>query len=159
MAYNWPRVQENGPPLREQDIVAFEQRIGHSLPDDYRLFLLAVNGGQPDIGNTLSDSCLVNTLFSLNDPEGASNLEMRWQHARRLPDFPSPDLLFIGSAEGSSILLSIAGEHRGEVWLQLHDERPSGSNPRVDPFRRRDMQKIADSFAAFMASLGPLDVE
>lgn len=37
----------SGPPLTESDIVAFEREIGCGLPDDYRTFLLAVNGGFP----------------------------------------------------------------------------------------------------------------
>jgi enoyl-CoA hydratase/carnithine racemase len=34
-----------GTPLSEADIVAFEKEIGIGLPDDYRAFLQAVNGG------------------------------------------------------------------------------------------------------------------
>jgi hypothetical protein len=33
--------------VSDADVVAFEQRLGHVLPDDYRRFILDVNGGVP----------------------------------------------------------------------------------------------------------------
>ena len=55
-------------------------------------------------------------------------------------------------------MLILAGSHRGEVWfLDLGNPRPTGSNPRVEWFDRRDVWKLADSFAEFVVSLKPLD--
>ncbi len=39
------RLSNCGPPVSESDIVAFERRVGVALPDDYRQFLIEVNGG------------------------------------------------------------------------------------------------------------------
>lgn len=41
--------------------------------------------------------------------------------------------------------------------LMPRNPRPTDSNPRVEWFDRRDVWKVADSFAEFMASLKPLD--
>lgn len=154
MSSNWPAMERRGPPAGEPDVLDFEQRTGHSLPPDYRAFVKAVNGGRLASSHCESPNCVVNRLFSLLDPDEGRNLELRTQRAS---DLPSRDLLFIGHDDtGGRILLALAGDHRGEVWLQLHDERPSGSNPRAEPFRRRDMLKLANSFAEFMSSLGPL---
>jgi hypothetical protein len=39
------RLSNCGPPVTEADVAAFEDRIGVTLPADYRRFLLEVNGG------------------------------------------------------------------------------------------------------------------
>lgn len=41
------QLQENFIPISSQDIAAFEQQIGYTLPDEYRQFLLKTNGGKP----------------------------------------------------------------------------------------------------------------
>lgn len=38
-------IEEPVPAATEQQVVAFEKQIGYSLPNDYRHFLLTVNGG------------------------------------------------------------------------------------------------------------------
>jgi hypothetical protein len=70
---------------------------------------------------------------------------------------PSPDLLYIGHDDGGCwILLALAGDHRGEVWYMVEEDRPDDANPRVLWHDRRDMRKLADSFEQFMRSLRPL---
>jgi hypothetical protein len=55
------------------------------------------------------------------------------------------------------ILLALAGEHRGEVWLMLTtDARPDDANPRVAWHDRRDLRKLAGSFEQFVRALRPL---
>ena len=68
------------------------------------------------------------------------------------------DLLPIGwDDSGGPILLALAGEHRGQVWLEdTNDARPGDSNPRVEWVKRRDMKKLADSFEQFLRSLQQL---
>jgi hypothetical protein len=151
-------MNERGPQVTEVQIRAFEQSYGHPLPDDYRQFLLDVNGGQPTRANCEFDHGVVNNLFSLEDTEDdSSDLAARATWSR--PMLPSPDLLFIGHDDGGArLLLALAGEHRGEVWFMLtgDDARPDDANPRVEWFKRRDMRKLADNFAQFMGSLRPL---
>ncbi len=158
MAINWPPINERGPQVTDAQIRAFEQSYGHPLPDDYRQFLLDVNGGQPARANREFDQGVVNNLFSLDNPEeDSSDLAERANWTR--PRLPSPDLLFIGHDDcGDRILIALAGEHRGEVWFMLtgDDARPDDANPRVLWHDRRDMQKLADSFEQFMRSLRPL---
>jgi hypothetical protein len=158
MAISWPLMERRGPQVTDAQIKAFEQSFGHSLPDDYRQFLLDVNGGRPDDANCEFDLGVINRLFSLDDTsEESRDLATRANRSR--PTLPSPDLLFIGHADGSAmILLALAGEHRGEVWFMLtgDDARPDDANPRVLWHDRRDMRKIADSFEQFMRTLRPL---
>jgi len=160
MAISWPPMNERGPQVTDAQIRAFEQSYGHPLPDDYRQFLLDVNGGQPARANCEFDQGVVNSLFGLEDTENdddASDLAERANWSR--PMLPSPDLLFIGhDGFGNRLLLALAGEHRGEVWYMLtgDDARPDDANPRVLWHDRRDMTKLAASFEQFMRSLRPL---
>jgi SMI1 / KNR4 family (SUKH-1) len=156
MAISWPRMQRRGPQVTDAQIRAFEQSFDHPLPDDYKQFLLDVNGGRLDRANRVFDLGVVNRLFSLDDTDDDSrDLATRANRSRSM--LPSPDLLHIGHDDGgNTILLALAGEHRGEVWFMLHDERPGDANPRVAWHDRRDMRKLADSFAQFMRSLRPL---
>jgi hypothetical protein len=141
-----------------QPLRAFEQAYGHPLPDDYRQSLLDVNGGRLDRAKREFDWAVVNRLFSLDDTEDDSR-DLATQANRESAWLPSPDLLLIGHDDGgNSLLLALAGEHRGEVWFMLtgDDARPDDANPRVLWHDRRDMRKVADSFERFMRSLRPL---
>jgi hypothetical protein len=160
-------MEWHGPVVTETDVAALEQRIDHRLPDDYRRFLLEVNGGRLAIENTTivlpgrGPFTIVNMLFSLNDPNESNDL-LRWAMEKLSSShspLPSRDLLFIGYDDGGGrILLALAGEHRGTVWFEnTADPRPEDANPRVEWFKRRDMKKLADSFEAFMGLLEPLE--
>jgi len=158
MATSWPPMVRRGPQVTDAQISAFEQAYGHPLPDDYRQFLLDVNGGRLDRANREFDLGVVNRLFSLEDTDDDSR-DLATRANRERAFLPSPDLLFIGHDDGSnSILLALAGEHRGEVWYMLTDDdaRPDDANPRVLWHDRRDMTKLADSFEQFLRSLRPL---
>ena len=158
MAISWPPMVRRGPQVTDAQIRAFEKSFGHPLPDDYRQFLLDVNGGRLDRANREFDRGVVNRLFSLDDTEDDSR-DLATQANRERAWLPSPDLLIIGHDDGgNTLLLALAGEHRGEVWFMLtgDDARPDDANPRVAWHDRRDMRKLADSFEQFMRSLRPL---
>jgi len=158
MAAGWPPMESRGPSVTEADVVAFERRLGHLLPEDYRRFLLEVNGGCLTMSHMSFSWGNINLLLSLNSPdENYDLLEYVLDH-RSLSLLPSPDLLAVGFDDGGGrILLALVGEHRGEVWFEnTSDPRPEDANPRVEWFKRRDMKKLADSFEQFMSSLQPL---
>jgi SMI1 / KNR4 family (SUKH-1) len=152
---NWPPMDQRGPVIAAHDVTAFEADFGYALPDDYRAFLLEVNGGRTADSHCRYLKGVVNQLFCLNEDDEASDLKVRAEWARR--DLPSRALLVVGHDDcGGSFLLALDGEHRGEVWLQVDDERPHDANPRVLWHDRRDFSKLANSFTEFMESLGPL---
>jgi len=158
MASSWPRMEQRGPRVTNAQVEAFEKSFGHPLPDDYRQFLLDVNGGGLDRANCEFDRGVVNRLFSLDDTDDESS-DLATRANRSGPMLPSPDLLFIGHDDFSDrILLALAGEHRGEVWFMItgDDARPDDANPRVLWHDRRDMRKLATSFEQFMRALRPL---
>ena len=147
-------MKERGPQVTEADVAAFEQRLGHTIPDAYRRFLFDVNGGGLALTHRRFARGSVNWLLSLNDPDDQSNIEIRTQDA---PDIPSAALLYAGNDDGGArLFVVLAGDHRGEVWLQDRtDARPDDANPRVEWQDRRDMKKLASSFDEFMSSLRP----
>jgi hypothetical protein len=147
-----------GPPVEEADVAAFERQIGHSLPEDYRRFLLEVNGGRLARENVTFDDGSVNIMLSLGlESQPVFDLLTRTTRERSRRLLPSPDLIPIGYDDGAApILLGVAGEHRGEVWFEnTSNPRPDDANPRVEWFKRRDMKKLADSFEEFLRLLEP----
>ena len=157
MEAEWPSMERPGPVIDESVVTAFEHRIGHRLPDDYRRFLLEVNGGDPADSNRRAPFGLLNRFFSLADPDDDMSLETA---NSGIPELPSHDLLYVGyDTMGCNVYIVIAGELRGQVWIEdTEDPRPVGSNPRVLWHDRRDMEKVADSFAEFARQLGPLQL-
>lgn len=170
MSIDWPPMSERGPQITEAGVVRFEEQLGTRLPDDYRAFLLEVNGGQTELSHSQfmmmtrkgrKDGTLLNSLNSLDDPDDRFDLATRWMWSQRQfpPDFPDlpSEVLPIGyDGFGGTVGLVVAGPRRGQVWfLDGVNPRPEGSNPRVEWFDRRDVSKIADSFREFMAGLGP----
>lgn len=160
MATSWPAMDRRGPVVTEADIQRFEHQLHHELPEDYRRFLLDVNGGRTSTthctfvmrrGNR-TDETTLNTLHSLDDPDEDHDLAAHQLFRRE--DYPENGLRIGYDDGGSAIVLILSGPHRGELWmLDQVDPRPTGSNPRVEWFDRRDVWRLADSFAEFMAGL------
>jgi hypothetical protein len=152
---SWPPFKERGPEVTESDVDAFEKRFGVVLPRDYRAFLLEVNGGRTAKSHREFEGGILNELLSLNDSNESCDLAAWNERVRE--DLKTPDLIIVGGDDGGGrILLAVNGGHAGEIWFQVHDERPWDANPRVLWHDRRDFRKLADSFAAFMSSLRPL---
>ena len=166
MAPSWIPLTETGPRVTEKDVRRFEREFGHELPADYRAFLLDVNGGHAPNSHCVftlrrgkrQDESVLNSLYSLNTADESDDLAAV-QQQRLDPLIKLPEgVLEIGyDGFGSAIVLPLVGEHRGQVWYYDNvDPRPTDSNPRVEWFDRRDVWKLADSFAEFMGNLGPL---
>jgi hypothetical protein len=158
MGTSWPPMDRRGPIVAEKDVRALEEIVGARLPDDYRAFLLAVNGGrttedhvQFTVRNGESN---LNSLYSVAETETARDLA--W-HAKMMRERLPREVIPIGYDDfGSAVCVVLAGERRGEVWFfDTLNERPEDANPRVEWFKRRDMVRLASSFREFMGSLTP----
>src|SRR5215211_2905566 len=113
MATEWPIMNRRGPVVEESTVAMLEQRLGQRLPEDYRRFLLEVNGGRPSDSNRVFRWGVMKTFFSLAGDE--------WELVSAnsgVPALPSRELLYVGYASGARLLLVLAGERRGQVWLQ-----------------------------------------
>jgi SMI1 / KNR4 family (SUKH-1) len=165
MATDWPEMVERGPSVTDIEVEAFESQLQTRLPDDYREFLLKVNGGRTARSHRVftmlmrksrKDETDLNSLNSLNDPDDRFNLVARWKRAR---EWLPKEVIPVGYDDfGGTVVVVIDGPRRGQVWfLDGADPRPEGSNPRVEWFDQRDVSKLADSFHEFMACLRPVD--
>lgn len=156
---DWPPMDERGPSISDTAVRAFETKLGVTLPDDYRAFMLDVNGGSTTTTHSVfrmrKSISVLNSLHSLDENDSRFDLETWWNSTKS--DLP-PGVLCIGhDSGGSRIVLAIDGPHRGEVWcLDTLNARPEDANPRVDWFDRRDVVKLASSFREFMNNLKPL---
>jgi hypothetical protein len=156
---------ERGPRVTALSVAALEARLGAKLPEDYAEFLLEVNGGQPArshcvftfrFRNGKTNDTALSNLYSLDDPDDRCDLVTSWEQARAwLP----AEVLQVGyDGFGGAVVIVIAGPRRGQVWfLDGVEERPEGSNPRVEWFDRRQVAKVADSFRELMQGLRPFD--
>jgi len=153
-------MDERGPAVTDAAVSAFEKKIGAKLPDDYRAFLLAVNGGSTTTKHSVfrvrKSTSVLNSLHSLDEADPRFDLETWWRSIKT--DMP-PYVLCIGhDSGGSRIILALTGTHHGEVWLlDALNPRPEDANPRVEWFDRRDVVKLANTFCEFMLGLRPLN--
>jgi hypothetical protein len=152
-------MESHGPPITEADVFRFEEKLGCRLPDDYREFLLAFNGGQTSLKQVVfsigTDETILNSFYGLGDPTG--DIEEGQYDQTDGFGFP-PELLVIGYDDGgSSVCLVIHGDRRGEVWFYdtLDPHEPKRMLAWYD--RKRDFKKLASSFTAFIQMLRPYD--
>ncbi|HEX8110521.1 MAG TPA: SMI1/KNR4 family protein [Kofleriaceae bacterium] len=156
-------MERRGHEIAIANVLRLEQEIGVRLPDDYRQFLLEVNGGRTtdahrefmmrkgeQIGQVTLD-----LLHSLDD-QSDDGFELREQQLFRRYDYPENGLR-IGYASGWALVLILSGPHRGELWILAIQDPPIEADQRIEWFDRPDAWKVADSFAEFMAGLRPSD--
>jgi cell wall assembly regulator SMI1 len=104
-------ITEQGPPVKEVEIVAFEQELGARLPSDYRKFLLEHNGGRPkpdtiDIDRLPGSPTGVSTFFGFDQEFEADDL--RWNREILSDDLGDPSLLPIASDPFGNIFCMVA---------------------------------------------------
>lgn len=127
-------IFEPGKKITQKDIAALEQRLGISLPVDYRQFLLSINGGQPEPNafpirdNPRDTHGLLERLFSLDEQD--TNYDIL-DNAEVFHDRVPADLLPIAFDPGGNLIcLAVRGENRGKIYFWDHsDECPPGRTP------------------------------
>lgn len=153
-------MDSTGPAVTDEDVRALEDRIGTTLPDEYRAFLLDVNGGKPGARyralTLVNEQVVIRDLHSLSSSGAPFDIVTRMERLRSQVPYP---LIPIGSAGGAShtgvICLCVEGPERGTIWYSA-----LGGSPRAHNFQhwseRPDVQHLAQSFRAFVSALGPL---
>ncbi len=162
MTADWPDMDSTGVTVTDEDVRALEDRIGTTLPDEYRAFLLDVNGGKPGarhrVLTLVNEQVVLRDLHSLSSSGAPFDIVTRMERLRVQVPYP---LIPIGSAGGAShtgaICLCVEGPERGTIWYSV-----LGGAPRAHNFQhwsqRPDVQLLAENFGAFVASLGPLGI-
>jgi hypothetical protein len=133
--------------LRKRDLLAFEALIGVQLPDDYRVYLHAHNGGRPVpsdfkfLGRS-SGSSLHHMYGLFRDHE--CDLRSAFECFR--DRIPSSLIPIADDPFGNQICLGIQGTHYGKIFFWDHEResrRPSF----------RNIRRLADSFGTFVGAL------
>jgi len=138
------------PPADSAQIEEVEDRLGVTLPGDYKDLLMRNNGGYLQ-GNTLTPGSdySIRQLFSagvVDDPD-VEDLESQATFYHEHADFPIPaDLLPIGEDEGGNVIcLKTSEDDNGAIYFWTHDA----------PADDDGLTRIADSFSQFFERLQP----
>ena len=150
-----------GPSVSDADVRELENMLGTTLPDDYRAFLLDVNGGRPGPDCSLvplpREDVLLRDLHSLSTSGAPFDLASRIRRLRTKIPYP---LIPIGSAGGAkyggAVCLCLEGRMRGSVWYftLAGDLTPSLLNLPWQDFG--NVTQVADDFLGFVSILRPL---
>ncbi len=130
MSFDWLKILKPiGNPPTPQDIIEFEEIVGLDLPDDYRNFLMAFNGGEIMIEH---DIRVPGIPFDLGVwyfwPLSAPSPFLGIREARRMQAEERMCLrqaIAVGGDGGTGhYYLLLTGEKRGAVFFIWLDDRP-----------------------------------
>lgn len=137
---------ERAPETNELAVARLERELSVRFPDDYRSFLLTVNGGRPSPSHLRfehageTDIFHVHFFFGVADPEVSCDLKWNAELTRETRD---PAILPIASDDyGCRFYLTISGPRSGEV---LFGDLPQDGIVRYS--------RVADSFSGFLEML------
>jgi hypothetical protein len=130
MEFNWPSIlKPSGNKTDWSQLRRFESDLGFNLPNDYRAFLLALNGGKVFIDHEihipeLSCDVFVNYLWPLTSASPAigikesRDIQVIYRQAVR-------QALKIGDNMGTGFFfLILDGNERGAVYFGFKDDLP-----------------------------------
>ncbi len=141
--------------VTEDELTAFENSLGHRLPEDYRQFLLKHNGGFSNVSafrykeaDYWQDGG-VHRFLGISENHDRHSLQKHIALFQSYKETP-PDLMPIAdTGVGNFILLSIFGPDKGKVFYWNHEIDPVYGN----------IFFIAESFTKFLAKLFEWDDE
>lgn len=129
-------------PLGESELSRVEASLGVSIPEGYRNFLLATDGGKPV-------DYMVTPKLGVTKFLGARQIA---EHRKRLRGrIPETVLPIADAAGGNRVCISIAPDEVGAIYLWDHELEPSGAE--------KAPERIAASFDDFVAQLRVLSRE
>jgi cell wall assembly regulator SMI1 len=148
-----PRITEGNPSITPAAIEAFERERGITLPASYKEFLLATNGGVPELsafpirGNPSEPIGIVRSFLGIGVRVPTS--ELSYAYDLYAGGFPEGIVPIAGNGLGDYICLDLRdGKERVAFWDKRHFWG-------TGEWRESDLYHVADSFAEFLASLRP----
>ena len=143
------------PPASEANIVAFESEIGHQLPEDYRQFLAASNGGYIGGRFWFNDGKTgIDHIGGFRSESHFSLLSTREIYADRIPN----ELIWImDDPFGNAICIGITGETEGKIYLWDHEDEADPAEWDGSVANSDNVSVLASSFTDFVAGLAPIE--
>jgi len=158
-------IELKSPPAPLDQLKAFEPELGGRLPDDYRQFLIRTNGGfvrgwYRFKGRTPRGDIRSAYVHHVCGFREEWHLSLRFNRGCGLSPqsgFPHSLLWIMDDPGGNGICIGLAGAKRGKVYFWIHDELPDPEewDGRVET--ASNVIILADSFADFVAGIGPRD--
>jgi hypothetical protein len=158
-------VDKTSPPGPEKEIARFEAEIGARLPEDYRQFLVACNGGLvggmlwfrgPTAEGGTADAGINHIGGFREEP----HFSLDWARECYQDDddlrIPRELLWIMDDPFGNAICLGVSGQHRGRVFFWDHEEEPDPEDWDGSIETAGNLQLLANSFTEFVAGLVPL---
>lgn len=144
------------PCISVADLSTVENRIGKSLPDEYRNFLLENNGGCPEfqkfskLGEENSYFGILSWFFGIC-PGNQNDLVLTVERlSDRVPDNVIP---IACDPSGNFVVLSVDKEDRGKIYFWDHEEEcDEGEVPTYD-----NLYLVANNFNDFLQNLREID--
>jgi hypothetical protein len=141
-------IKDTGTPLMATDIARLEHEIAGSLPEEYKRFLLANNGGVPEglasieIEGLPGSPTDIQEFFGLGLEIETNNID--W-YLREIPErLPANSIPIAIDSGGGLFCLSYRGREMGQVTFKDLE----GPDPGVYP--------VAESFNYFLAKIRPV---
>jgi hypothetical protein len=156
-------INDRAAPASAEELAQFEAELGTSLPDDYRRFLVACNGGH--VGGALwfygsangnaEARAGIHHVFGFRR-EPCYSLRQR-RAGLQLEDLRIPlDLLpVMDDPLGNKLCIGLTVPHRGRVFFWDHENEPDPDewDGRVET--AGNLSPLADSFTEFVAGVRP----
>jgi hypothetical protein len=145
------QMSQREPPASEAELAQFESTIGCRLPEDYRQFLAAVNGGMVEddkfCSGTEEGGICIYGIGGI--PDLIENHEEYQISEQRIPR----ELLWImDDAFSRAVCIGITPPYRGKVYLWDSDNEPGSKwDGRVET--SGNISLLANSFTEFIAGL------
>lgn len=148
------KLKKTGPPLSERELQEFEEEMGYKLPEAYRSFLLAHNGGRPEpeffiVPDWQYRESLVNEFKSIV-PDG-EGFGVRQIMEMKGDIFPEGFIPIGRDPGGNMILMSLMGESRENIYFWDHENTPDDRLQNLSEYS--NMYFLAGSFEEFVNSL------
>jgi cell wall assembly regulator SMI1 len=153
-------VEKKAPPAPAEELAAFESELGAVLPDDYRSFLIATNGGYlggrlwffgptPD-GNAADAG--IHHIGGFRKEWHFSLTEHRDCYEGRIPH----GLLCVADDPfGNAICIGLADQHRGRIYFWDHEAEPDSEGWDGQVQTAGNVTLLANSFSEFVSELKP----
>src|SRR6266545_4558589 len=137
--------------LSEQQLRDAEGRLGLSLPEEYRRWLAATNGGDPERGVTHPDRDVLweHRAYGLQPDSPLEDLVHAYSYFQ---DRFTPDYLPVAGVSGGLLALKVKGEWHGSVWFWADDD-PRASDEDTPADTEQLLYLCGESWDAFLERL------
>jgi SMI1 / KNR4 family (SUKH-1) len=152
------QIDDKLPPAPPDQLAAFEAQLGQRLPDGYRRFLVACNGGWlgdrflefeglgPDNGDVGA------MLWHIGGLRPETHYSLVWNRECYRGRIPDSLIWIMDDPSGNAICLGVAGGRRGRVYFWDHENEPD--DDWVGSFATAgNIELLANSFTDFVAGV------